>query len=163
VTLSAVTLAPEGLTLWLGPEFAAQSTFVMQCLAVGVFLNGLAQVPSALTQGVGRPDLTFKLHLLELAPYLAIAMYLIRTRGIEGAALAWTARTALDFVLFFWAGRHLLPESAAAIRKIVLALGVALPLFVIGGLPLGLSFRLPYLTLTLATAAVAAWRLVLGP
>src|SRR5262245_8845112 len=83
VTLGAVTLAPECLLLWLGADFAARSTFVMQCLAVGVFLNGLAQVPSALTQGVGRPDLTFELHMVELVPYLVMAWFLIRGRGIE--------------------------------------------------------------------------------
>lgn len=161
ITFVAITLAPEVLTLWLGPEFARQSTRVMQCLALGVFLCGLAQVPSALTQGVGRPDLTFKLHLIELGPYLLAAWLLIRGRGIEGAALAWTARTALDFVLFFAAGRALLPDSAALVRRLVWALAATLPLLGLGALPLGLAFRLPLLGVVLTAALVVVWRVVL--
>ena len=56
-------------------------------------------MPSALTQAIGRPDLTFKLHLIELPVYLLTAWFLIVRRGIEGAAIAWLARTALDLLL----------------------------------------------------------------
>lgn len=161
VTLSAVTLAPECLRIWLGADFAAHSVHVMQCLAVGVFLCGLAQVPSALTQGVGRPDLTFKLHMIELLPYLVMAWFLIRGQGIEGAAVAWTARTVLDVVLFFGATRWLLPGAAAMIGRLAWALGLTLPLFAIGALPLSLAFRGPYLVSVLLAATVLAWNVAL--
>lgn len=163
ITLAAVTLAPEILQIWLGGEFAARSAHVMRWLALGVFLCGLAQVPSALTQGVGRPDVTFKLHLIELLPYAVMAWFLIRGRGIEGAAMAWTARTVLDIVLFFGAARALLPTAAASIRRVAWGLAVVLPLFAIGTLPLGLAFRLPYFGLVMVATAAVAWTRVLTP
>ncbi|HMB02534.1 MAG TPA: flippase [Isosphaeraceae bacterium] len=163
LTLATITLAPEVLALWLGADFARQSTRVMQWLALGVLLNGLAQVPSALMQGIGRPDLTAKLHLVELPPYLLVAWHLIGTRGIEGAALAWTARTALDLVLFFGTARLVLPGGAAAIRRLARALGLALPVMAACALPPGLGVRAPLLLISLGGFALAAWRLALTP
>src|SRR5262249_37418857 len=61
LVLGSISLAPEILAIWLGADFARESAPVMRWLALGVLLNGLAQVPSALLQGVGRPDLTAKL------------------------------------------------------------------------------------------------------
>lgn len=60
-TGAPLLVAFEGLMLWLGSEFADNSTLVLQLLAVGVFINSLAHVPSGLEQGAGRPDLTAKL------------------------------------------------------------------------------------------------------
>ena len=79
IVLLVVVLAPDGLKVWLGAEYARNSTHVLQWLAVGVFINSVAQVPFALVQGVGKPDLTAKLHLIELPAYLATLWWLTRT------------------------------------------------------------------------------------
>jgi O-antigen/teichoic acid export membrane protein len=97
-TLLIVALAPQILHAWLGPSFAGESATVMRLLAVGVFLNGLAQVPFAVIQGAGRADLTGRLHLVELPLYLALLLALLRWGGLAGAALAWTVRAAADAV-----------------------------------------------------------------
>ena len=115
--LVGVAMGREILTAWLGADFAGQSARVLQWLAVGVFLNGLAQVPSALMQGVGRPDLTFKIHMAELPAYLLAAWLLIRARGIEGAAIAWTGRTAVDLGIYLTAVRWVLPEATPVVRR----------------------------------------------
>jgi len=110
--LCTVALAQDGLKLWLDAEFAQHSFRVLQFLAVGVFLNSLALVPFTLLQGVGRPDITATLHLIELPLYLGLLWWLITTRGIEGAAIAWTARVAVDALfLFVLAGRFLPGKS----------------------------------------------------
>ena len=70
VMLCTVALAQDGLKLWLGPEFAHHSFRVLQVLAVGVFINSLAYVPFTFLQGIGRPDLTATLHLIELPLYV---------------------------------------------------------------------------------------------
>jgi O-antigen/teichoic acid export membrane protein len=163
LVLGTIVLAHELLTLWLGADFARGSTRVLQCLAVGVFLNGLAQVASAMLQGVGRPDLTALLHVIELPFYLVAAWLLIRARGIEGAALAWTARTALDLALFFGAARCVLPGSAETLRRLAWALGLVWPVIAIGALPTGIAFRAPFLLLVLVTSTIVTWRLVLMP
>src|SRR5206468_4329419 len=101
IMLCAVVLAQDGLKLWLGPEFAQHSFRVLQLLAVGVFINSLAQVPFTLLQGVGRPDVTATLHLIELPLYTGLLWLLIRIWGIEGAAIAWTVRVAVDALFLF--------------------------------------------------------------
>jgi O-antigen/teichoic acid export membrane protein len=163
LVLGTVALAPELLNAWLGAEFAGRSTFVLRCLALGVLLNGLSQVPSALLQGIGRPDLTALLHMVELPFYLAAALELIRTRGIEGAALAWTGRTVLDLVFFFGAACWALPGGAALARGLAGALGLGVPLLAICALPAPLALRAAVLPLAGVVAALFTWRRLLTP
>lgn len=71
-------------------------------------MNCLAQIPFTLLQARGRADLPGKLHIVELPFYLAALFVLIRSYGIEGAAMAWFGRCAADAALLFvLAGRHL--------------------------------------------------------
>src|SRR5262249_21156700 len=131
LVLGTIALAHPLLDIWLGADFAERSTRVLQCLAVGVFLNGLAQVASALLQGIGRPDVTALLHVVELPVYLVSVWELIHAWGIEGAALAWTARTTLDLILFFVAARWIMPAAAATVRRLSWALSLAVPVLAI--------------------------------
>jgi O-antigen/teichoic acid export membrane protein len=117
IILLIVILAKGGLEFWLGAEFAQNSARVLQWLAVGVFIYSLALVPFALVQGAGRPDLTAKLHLIELPCYLLALWWLIRVHGIEGAAIAWTGRVAVDAVVLLAFSHRLLRESASAWRR----------------------------------------------
>jgi O-antigen/teichoic acid export membrane protein len=100
------------LTLWLGAKFAAEGTLVLQILAAGVLVNALTYVPFSLLQGMGRPDLTAKLQAVQLPVHLALAWFLLTRFGLPGAALAWTARMALEFVIFIIAGCWLTRTSA---------------------------------------------------
>ncbi len=101
IVVLIVVYAEQILQIWLGGDFVAESTVAMQVLAVGVLINSLAHTPFALLQGVGRPDLPAKFHLIELPMYVGIAWILIGEFGIAGAAVAWTIRVALDTVLLF--------------------------------------------------------------
>lgn len=94
-------MAPMLLQEWLGVEFAKSSLGVFRILTVGVLINSLAIIPFNLLQGVGRPDITAKFHLLEFPLYLFLLWLLIRNFGINGAALAWTLRVSLDASLLF--------------------------------------------------------------
>jgi O-antigen/teichoic acid export membrane protein len=112
VILLIVVLAQNGLSLWLGADFAQHSTRVVQWFALGVLANSLALVPFSFVQGVGRPDLTAKLHLLELPIYLGMLLWLIRADGIEGAAIAWSGRTVFDALALFLMARRFLPAGS---------------------------------------------------
>jgi O-antigen/teichoic acid export membrane protein len=133
IILVTTAFAHEGLGWWLGDEFARQSSPVLQCLAIGVFINSLAQLFATLVQGVGRPDLTAKLHVLELPIYLPSLWWAIHGYGVIGAALVWTGRVALDGVLLFWLARRVLDHPAllnrvmAGILAAVSALALPLP------------------------------------
>lgn len=97
--------ARDLLTAWMGRSFAAEATRILQILALGAFANFLARLPYAGLQGLGRPDLTGKFHLVELPLYVVLCLILIPRWGIEGAAVACATRFWLDAVLLFWAAR----------------------------------------------------------
>jgi O-antigen/teichoic acid export membrane protein len=103
VVLFLLVLGPDLLSLWMGRQFAQQSSTILQILALGVLLSCVASVPYNALQALGRPDLTGKFHLLELPVYVALCMILIPRLGIIGAALAQTIRNSMDAALLFWA------------------------------------------------------------
>lgn len=105
IVFAIVAGAHQGFTLWLGDAFADSSYRVLQWLTIGVFINCLAQVPYSFLQGIGKPDVTSKLHVAELLLYIPALWLLVRTVGITGAAIAWTGRVAIDTALLFYATR----------------------------------------------------------
>jgi len=89
VSLILFCMADELLRLWLGIDFAHQSARTVQILALGLFLNSLAFVPFTFLQGVGRPDLTAKFHLLEFPIHIFLMWILIEVMGIYDASKNW--------------------------------------------------------------------------
>jgi O-antigen/teichoic acid export membrane protein len=105
--LVAIAFSRFGLQIWLGHDFALQSTSVLQWLATAVFVNSLAQIPFIYIQAAGRPDLTAKFHLVEFPCYIVTLILLVRWHGITGAAIAWFARILLDSALLFYTAQRL--------------------------------------------------------
>lgn len=89
----------QGLALWLDPDFASKSWLIVSILSVGVFLNGIAFVPFAMIQAAGDAKTTAVLHLCELVVYVPLLIAALHFFGLEGAALAWVCRVALDLIL----------------------------------------------------------------
>jgi O-antigen/teichoic acid export membrane protein len=104
--LYLIVFGTDLLSLWMGAQFAHQTSAVLQILAVGVLSNALAYVPYNTLQALGRPDLTGKFHLLELPLYVLLCVTLIPLWGIAGAALTSTIRFGLDAALLFWAAQR---------------------------------------------------------
>jgi O-antigen/teichoic acid export membrane protein len=163
VVLLIVVLAQDGLRIWLGTEFAHHSVHVLQWLAVGVLINSIAQVAAALVQGVGKPELTAKLHLIELPLYMALLWWLTKTHGIEGAAIAWTARAAFDALFLFILAKHVLPARVPFSSKTILLAVLASVTLALAAVPQGLMLKGVFLLLTLSTFSFVAWFLVLSP
>lgn len=112
VAVIMVIAAPLFFAFWLpeGQEYVLKSTFVVQCLTIGIFIHGFGRLAWYFVQAAGRPDMVAKLHLVELLFYLCGAYILISRYGINGAAIAWTARVSIDLVF-------LLVMSARFIKK----------------------------------------------
>lgn len=161
--LLIITFAMEALDLWVGPDIAQNSTLVLQWLVIGVFVNSFAQIPFALVQGRGRPDLTAKLHLLELPFYLLLLLWLINLYGITGAAIAWTVRAIVDTVFLFLLAAHLIPETKRYIKQTVFTITIPLLILAIGGVISGQHTVWPFLMLALPIFVISAWFLVLVP
>jgi O-antigen/teichoic acid export membrane protein len=117
LSLAAGAFAGEALDLWLGAEWAAAARGAVVFLALGLLANGLAKVAAALLQGIGRPDLTARLHMVELPLYLLLLFLLVRQYGLAGAAAAWLARAAVDAAALFWLSCRVLPGAERAARR----------------------------------------------
>lgn len=163
VILLIVALAQNGLTLWLGADFARHGTRVVQWLAVGVLANSLALVPFSFLQGIGRPDLTAKLHLVELPLYLGVLLWLIRVDGIEGAAIAWSARTVLDAIGLFFIGRKFLPARPPMSPRIRVLLASAAAMLFLAVLPQELTLKMAFLLVAILAFVLVTWFLILTP
>jgi len=86
-------------SLWLGSHLAEQAAPIAFALGLGIWVNCIAQIPLAVLQGSGRPDLVSKLMLAEILPYwvvLAMALWLF---GLPGAAAAWSVRMVFDCIV----------------------------------------------------------------
>jgi O-antigen/teichoic acid export membrane protein len=163
VMLCTVALAQDGLKLWLGAEFAQHSFRVMQWLAVGVYINSLAYVPFAFLQAVGRPDLTAALHLLELPLYLGLLWWLVRTNGIEGAAIAWSARGAIDTLLMFGLAKRFLPVKGPMRLRAALLPTMALLILALAALLQGPIVKSIFLLGTIVSFVLVTWFRILTP
>ena len=122
VILVIVAFGGEGIRWWLGSEFARHSTLVLQCLAIGVFANAIAQVFATMIQGIGRPDLGAKLHLIELPLYVPALLWGVRHHGIMGASVVWTGRVLLDGILLMWISSRVLQNETMLFRRMGLGL-----------------------------------------
>jgi O-antigen/teichoic acid export membrane protein len=158
--------AREVLGMWLGADFATQSSLVLQLLAVGVLVNSIAHVPVVFLQGIGRPDVIGKVHIVEVPFYVGLAWALVSRFGLAGAAAAWTCRIAADGLLLFVMAHRVGRLSLRALANEGLALtAVALVAFVglvcalrtfAGGLPPIAQAAL--LTATVACLGWVLWR-----
>jgi O-antigen/teichoic acid export membrane protein len=163
IGLAMVALASAGLNFWLGADFARNSTRVLQWLTVGVLLNSLSQVPFALVQGAGRPDLTAKLHLLELPFYVLILWWLIGTRGIEGAAIAWVVRTGVDAIGLFWMANRIVTTKLSFLGRRALVMACALFSMTLASVQFNLVLKGIFLVVTLSLFVFVSWFLILAP
>jgi O-antigen/teichoic acid export membrane protein len=162
--LAGIAFAHEALALWVGQDMAAHGAPVLRWLAVGVYMNGLVQVPFSTLQAAGRPDLTARVHLAELPVYLGVLWWLTRTWGIEGAAIAWTARAGADAVLLFLLTRKVLPgRLLGGWRRVWPVLAASGAAFAVAGVMHGTAPRAAFVAVVLLAFALLAWERLLGP
>ncbi len=160
-----VLFAGDILQLWLGSRFSEISTVVFQILAAGVLMNSLAQVPFALIQGFGHPDIAAKFHLLELLLYIPLMWLLVMHMGIVGGAIAWTIRVSLDSLLLFVASGKFM--NFRTFLDNGLKRGITLVVFLMCTLLSSLLFPMTIVAKAVITSAVlivfslTSWRFVL--
>jgi O-antigen/teichoic acid export membrane protein len=158
--LIIILFAPEGLQFWLGAEFARRSAVILQILAIGVFANSLANIPYALLQASGRPDLTAKLHLIEVPCYAGLLYWAIRVRGIEGAAVAWTSRLCTEAAILFLLSRVILRQPLGPRLTITIAAGTTALLAAC--IIAGSVFKILFLVAALTGFANVTWCWILN-
>lgn len=113
------------IKLWLGSEFAENSSVVAQFLIVGFWFNAFAMISYIRLQAKGRPEQVAFVLLVELIPYLLALYFGLKFFGILGCAAAFAARCALDFLLLsFVAGRETIAWGAIFRGACLLILGL---------------------------------------
>lgn len=127
--------AGEGLTWWLGSEFAQKGASAGRILLVGVFVNALGQVAITILHGAGRADWAAKLHLFELPFYLVALVFAAGSYGIEGVALVWMLRVLFDMIVMaVLAERLLQARDSFVFRLIGVSVAVMSLLWLVGSL-----------------------------
>ena len=86
------------LSVWLGVEFADKSWVIASILSIGIFFNGIAQIPHAVIQAKGDARLTALIHLTEFALYIPLLFIAINYFGISRVAVVWVLRAIVDFI-----------------------------------------------------------------
>jgi O-antigen/teichoic acid export membrane protein len=155
-----VLFAPEGMRLWLGPEFQRISTPVVRWIAAGVLVNSVAQVPFGLLQAVDRADVTAKLHLCELPVYVLVVVAAVHFFGLTGAAIAWTLRLGIEGVILLYLAKRLVIGEALPAR---FALGLVLSLALLGMacIPMSPATKLLVTIAVLGVFALLGWHSLL--
>lgn len=161
ITLLIVVFARQVLDLWLGKEFAEHSYLVMQLLTMGVFINGLAQIPFSLVQSAGRPDLTAKLHLIELPFYLIAVWCITRTFNIEGTAIVWSARAIVDGLFLFRMVRRELPQGSFGFQHAELPATLVMLVLAFGIVPKHFVINVGFVAFAMFLFLCASWFLIL--
>ena len=162
VSFVLIVFGQDLLQLWLGHDFAVHSTRVLQILSLGVLANGLAFIPFALIQGMGRADITGKLHLLELSFYLAAVWYLTVHYGIVGTAIAWLLRATADCILLFVIADRVMVVRNHLFWPVCACIGVDAVVVAISPLLSGLLLKLVFAVCVFALFALIVWRRALS-
>lgn len=99
ICLSIAIFSYCGLLFWLGKDFAQQSWKIAAILSVGLFFNGIAQVPYAAVQAAGNARATSILHMGEFVFYLPLLFVFLHYFGLPGAAVIWVIRAGADLMI----------------------------------------------------------------
>ncbi|AKQ40994.2 hypothetical protein CP97_01410 [Aurantiacibacter atlanticus] len=87
------------LNLWLGNELDERSVLLARILLLGFWFASLSGVMQNFTMARGDSRYVAVLYVLEVVPYLAVLYVAMAQFGLPGAALAFSARYAVEFII----------------------------------------------------------------
>ncbi|GIX10487.1 flippase [Elioraea sp.] len=140
-------LAHPLLRLWLGAAFADGGAEVLRILAVGILFSCAGFAPGSLLDAIGRPDVTARFALALALVSLPVTVLLLLVAGIEGAAVAWSLRAAVECGGRMLLAARLYPAAAPALRRIA-------PVLAAAGIGLAAVAAMPSLPLASGTGAL---------
>lgn len=126
-----MSLIESLLLFWLGSDMSMESIPIAKCLIIGIFINGISLIPFSFIQGIGRADITAKLHMIELPIYIIMLIISVEKYGLLGVAIAWTLRIFIDAcLLIFIAGKTLLKKDSI-FRKYIFYMLLSIIFFIL--------------------------------
>ncbi len=154
------------LYIWFGSEFVRNCKVVLQIFSLSIFINFLALIPFHFLQGIGRPDLPAKFHIIEFFLYIPLIFLLTKKFGIKGSAIAWLIRVTLDSVLLYKWTNKFLPKfsdifKTAKYKKIAgLLIGLFILLYLLGFSHISLIIKFFLLSLILILTGYMIWKFI---
>lgn len=150
-----IMLMEPFLSWWITEAFAREAGLVGRILLLGYWAYALQTIPYVQLQAKGRPDIVAKCLLVELFPYFLMLYVGLDKFGIVGAAVAFSVRIFVDFVLLGW--------LSGILKQAIHLLIVPLLLFVIiliGSLKLNVwSYEwLIFAAISISLSVSWAWR-----
>lgn len=133
------SIAPVGLNVWLGENFATKSAFIAHIFCIIYFIRGGSYVPATFLHGVNRPDLTAKFHLAEVVLFILALKYVSGFGTIDHIAVVALGITVIDTLLLTWGVLSKVENkgeyfSTIVIPMVIGALLISLPLLMTGSM-----------------------------
>lgn len=102
ITIVGIVFSTEIMTIWMGVEYGIKSSLILKILFIGYYFNALAQIPYTILQSKGFSKSTAIIHAIEVIPYLSILYFSTKEFGLVGAAIVWSLRVFIDFLLLLY-------------------------------------------------------------
>ena len=153
-------LSNEIMYLWLGVEFAKNSSMVLKFISIGILMNSFSVMPNNFFQGIGKPKIPTIINLFELPIYLMTMWLSIKHYGINGAAFAFMVLASIDAFLMFFVAYKKFEINFERITVIFIGLSMAIglitPIFI--SIPI---FKLIFVILFLTLFVTISYKLFL--
>ena len=160
VLLLVALIAKPFLSLWAGSAYGIHSTVPCYVLLFGVWISSLGWLAQTYLVAADFGPTIARIRVIEIGPYIVGAALLTARFGAIGAAVAWSARTAIDALAYFVLGWRAirLPPSPLSERGVRCVLLLAMMLVAVVAVAQGTAGLVP----RAACAAGASRRLRVG-
>ncbi|VVE06541.1 polysaccharide biosynthesis protein [Pandoraea horticolens] len=130
------------LSRWISADFSAHAAGVLILFACGMLINSVSSAPLTWLQATDKARVVAMIHTIELPLFFGSLWIGLRYFGIQGAAVAWVARIALD-ALFLWTAAVLCDGRlmSVALRSAALAGAATLAIYLLSVSHLSLITR----------------------
>ena len=99
VCLTMAAFLPWAIDYWLKNTAPEETWPIVRILTIGVFFNALGMIYYSYHHSIGNAKTTAMIHLFELPFFVIGLVFLINRYGVIGAAMAWTLRVTVDYIL----------------------------------------------------------------
>ncbi|MCJ7651735.1 MAG: flippase [Candidatus Lokiarchaeota archaeon] len=154
--LLIITFSYEGIELWIGKDFAVNSSLIMQLLAIGILMNSMSLIPNIFFQGIGKPRIPTLINLVELPVYILMMWFSIKFNGINGAAMAFTIMATIDAIGMYIVAHRMFAirfESKFSLIMFLLMLSVLIVPFLLSNI----IFKIILVVISLSVFILIAW------
>lgn len=118
IAATLIVLAHPILRFWIGPEMADRASLVLSLAAATLLIDSLTNLPSLITDGLGRPAVTGTVAASRVSLGLLFVFVGVSHAGIIGAAMGQLASAVIGGSLFLWyAHGRTVPVSFARVAS----------------------------------------------